>query len=113
LAVSLAYLFLPPPHENGWHDFWFENWLSHQDIVQAIGKQKSIPLTTYMIHPWTPQDLAGQLVRHQQFHTDMNQVLDINGQDLSVLDIEDPQAVKDWVWQHYTEHQQAHKALKL
>jgi hypothetical protein len=113
LAISLAYLFTPPPHQDGWKDFWFYNWLSHEDIVQAIGKQKNVPLTMYMLQPWTKSDMGGQLVRHQAFHTDMNQVLGIQGQDLSILDTEDTQAVKDWVWSHYAEHQQAHKALRL
>lgn len=96
-----------------WSVFWFNNWISHQDIVQAIGKQKSIPLTMYAIDPWVQDAAEDILARHQEFHDDMNLALGIGGQDLSELDFNDPAAVQAWVYQNFMEHQAAHAALRL
>jgi hypothetical protein len=96
-----------------WSNFWFNNWKGHQDIVQAIATQKNIQLTMYDIDPWVDSDSESILERHQDYHDEMNQALGLPGQDLSKLDLNDPQLVQAWVWQHFNEHQAAAVALKL
>ena len=100
------------PHTD-WNLLWFNNWISHQDIVQAVMSQKNIALTMYQIDPWIDADSDNILGRHAQYHQDMNAVLGVNGADLSVLDINDKDKVQWWIWQHFMEHQAAHTALKL
>src|SRR6516225_4642254 len=102
---------LSTAHTN-WNQFWFNNWIGHQGIVQAIAKQKHVQLTMYDIDPWIDEDKDNIIARHFQYHNEMNFVLGIGGQDLSVLDFKDPNAVQQWVWQHFNEHQAANAALR-
>ena len=103
---------LATAHTN-WKQFWFNNWISHQDIVQAIAKQKHVKLTMYPIDPWDDAAKDNLLMWHFQYHNEMNQTLGINGTDLSVLDMHDPNALQQWTWQHFNEHLAANVALKL
>ena len=111
--MGLANLFRPPPGSAGWQEFWFNNWIDHQDIQQAIQKELQVNQEIYIIQPWIDSDIPAILQRHQQFHNDMNGALGINGQDLSTLDINSEKAIEEWVWQHYSEHQAAHQILNL
>lgn len=109
--MGLANLYRPP--EDGWDDFWFNNWIDHQDIAQAITKQNNVSMTIYVIDPWSDASADGILERHQQYHNDMNSALGLAGQDLSDLNLEDETKVKAWQWIHYLEHQAAHQALGI
>lgn len=111
--MGLVNLLQPPPGDDGWNEFWFNNWIDHQDIQQAIQAQTGINQTIYVIDPWRTDDANGILQRHQQYHNDMNAVLGIAGEDLSTLNLKSEQAIRDWVWQHYSEHQNAHQALEI
>ena len=111
--MGLVDLYAVPPGADGWSYFWFNNWISHQGIVQAVARQNSVPLTLYDIDPWVDEAKEAILQTHQQYHTDMSQALGLDGQDLSVLNFDDPEAVRRWIWQHYNEHQAAHAALRL
>lgn len=108
--MGLVDLWTPKPD---WTVFWFNNWISHQAIVQAIGKQKNIALTIYPIDPWVEEDKEQILVNHFQFHNEMNQALGFSGLDLSTLDFEDETAVRQWTWQNFNEHQAVLAALKI
>lgn len=109
--MGLANLLRPPPGEDGWQEYWFNNWIDHQDIQQGIQKNLGINQTIYVIDPWITQDANGILQRHQQYHNDMNAALDLNGSDLSTLNLKDPQAILGWAFTHWQEHQAAHAAL--
>lgn len=107
--MGLANLF--NPEIEGWTNFWFCNWIDHQEIQQAIQKKTGANEQVFVITPWADVDANGILQRHQQYHNNMNAALGIDGQDLSTLDFKDPRAVADWAYAHYQEHAQAHQAL--
>jgi hypothetical protein len=113
----LANLLQPPAfdkkHWAGWDQFWFENWIDHQDIQEAVLKSLSINMDNYVITPWNPNDIEGALLRHQFLHNSMNAAIGAAGQDLGVLDFDDPESVRDWVYNHYQEHLAAHEALEI
>ena len=111
--MPLANLWRPQPGLDGWEVYWFNNWIDHQEIQQAIEKQLKVNQVIYIIQPWDNTDAAGILQRHQQFHNDMNAALNTAGQDLSELDVKDQAAVQAWVYQHYLEHQQVREALGI
>lgn len=104
---------LVTPDLTGWSFFWWNNWIDHQEIQQAIQKQTGMNDTIYVIIPWD-QDAADSLLeKHQQYHDDMNDALGLGGQDLSNVDFKNPQAIRAWAWLHYQEHLAAHEALGI
>ena len=103
--MGLANLFRPAPGDDGWQEFWFNNWIDHQDIQQAVNKLKGLNNEVYQIDPWNEQAKDAILLRHQFFHNDMNSALGLNGSDLTSLDFKDKEAVKGWIYSHYLEHQ--------
>jgi hypothetical protein len=111
--VGLPDLYYPPPGEAGWREYWFNHWIDHQDIVQAIQEATGVQLQMYIIDPWVNSDKDGILERHQQYHDDMDAVLGIAGNDLSEIDFQKPNEVKSWVYLNYQEHLSAHSALNI
>lgn len=111
--MGLANLFRPAPGADGWQEFWFNNWIDHQDIQQAIQKQLSVNQDIYIINPWLDADAAAILQRHQQFHNDMDGALGINGEDLSSIDFKNERAIEEWVFAHYQDHLAAHQILGI
>jgi hypothetical protein len=111
--MSLPPLYQPPEGSRGWEEYWFQHFQDHLEIVQAIQNTLNVPLTVYDIDPWTNTDKEGILERHEQFHNDMNGVLQIPGNDLSEVDFKNPGQVKAWVWLNYQEHLNAHMALAI
>ncbi len=111
--MGLANLFRPEPGDDGWQDYWFNNWIDHQDIQQAIQKLLAVNQEIYIIQPWLNSDAPAILQRHQQFHNDMNGALGLSGQDLSSLDIKSEKAIEEWVYVHYQEHMAAHQILNI
>jgi len=102
--MGLANLFHGTKEE--WDVFWFNNWLDHWAIQEAILKQLSIQTVLFQIQPWDFNDQGGILERHQQFHNEMNAAIGSKGQaeDLSEIDFSKPSAVEAWVNAHYQEH---------
>ena len=111
--MGLANLYLPQPGREGWETFWFNNWIDHQDIQQAIQKKYSVNQTVYVIDPWVDFDANGILQRHQQYHNDMNSVLGLSGSDLSSINFKDQEAVKSWCFTHYLDHQSVRLVLPI
>ena len=119
--MSLPNILTVAPTEDGWKDFWFNNWIEHQEICQQIqastntavppAPNNGINNTVYIITPWVDEDANGILQRHQEYHDDMNLALGLQGQDLSVVNFDNPTSLRDWVWNHYLEHQAVHQTL--
>lgn len=111
--MGLPNLIDPPPHdhEGWWDEFWFQNWIDHQDIQEKILADGSGNQLVYVIIPWVANDANGILFRHQLFHNEMNAVTGATGQDLSTINFREPESVRDWVFNHYQEHLAAHTFL--
>ena len=111
--MGLVNLWTPALSEGGWRDFWFYNWIDHQDIAQAIQAQVKIPQTLYVIIPWDQQHADAILERHQRFHNDMNSAIGTGGQDLSIIDFKNKAAVEQWIYAHYQEHLRLRQSLNI
>ena len=119
--MSLPNILIVPPSKDGWTQFWFDNWIEHQEICQKIQAKTNTATppapnngtnnTVYVITPWVDEDANGILQRHQEYHDDMNLALKLQGQDLSVIDFDNPASVRGWVWNHYQEHLAVHEQL--
>jgi hypothetical protein len=111
--MGLVNLSAVDPELRQWTDFWFNNWIDHQEIQQALQKKTGINFPVYLIDPWVESSSNAILKRHQFYHNDMNSIIGINGQDLSEINFEDQTAVQAWVYQHYQEHLAARQVLGL
>ena len=112
--MGLPDLYFPPSlTENGWREYWFQHWIDHQDIVQAIQAKTGLQLQMYLIDPWVDSDKDGILERHQQYHNDMDLALGIAGNDLTSVDQKKENEVKSWVYLNYQEHLSAHTILNI
>ena len=111
--MPLANLYLPEPGPEGWRNFWFNNWIDHQTIQQAIQSKYAVNQTVFVIDPWADFDASGILQRHQQYHNEMNSQLQLSGSDLSVLDFKKQEDVKAWCYSHWLEHQSVHQFLGI
>jgi len=111
--MGLANLEHPAPGDEGWQVFWFNNWIDHQGIQQAIQKKTGANQVIFVIDPWVSENADAILQRHQEFHNNMNSALKLDGQDLSQLNFKDQSAVRAWLYVHFQEHLSAHQALGI
>ena len=111
--MGLVNLYVPAPGPEGWRTFWFYNWQDHWEIANAIQTQLNTPQTLYVINPWSDDGAETILEQHQRFHNDMNAATGSAGQDLSVLDFKDKNAVQNWIYAHYQEHLKVRTNLSL
>jgi len=114
--VSLATLAnIPDP--NNLTSFWqfaFSDMDSHIKIANAIYTQKGILLPLYILDPMPPLDqIQTWLSNEFQLHVDMNGVTGVPGNDLSRVDIHNPEQWATWIRLHWYEHQQNEQILRV
>lgn len=85
----------------------------HQAINTGIRETRGIDVTLFQIYPFNPKDAENWLLQHQEQHNIQNAVLNIGGQDLSILDFNDRKAIDAWTYLHWTEHQAAASIIGL
>ena len=110
--MGLPDLYNPPPEDEGWQEYWFNHYNDHLEIVQAFQKLL-IPMTVYIIYPWSEENKDTILEQHQQFHNDMNAAAGLPGSDISDFDQKNQNEMKAWVYLNYQEHLSIHTALNI
>ena len=109
--MSLTTISVAPETNEDAAAFSFAHMRSHQDIVRVIFQNYSVNLTVFSLDP---ADLTSTWVlNHQTMHNQMNQVLGIQGQNLTLVDWNDSESVLEWVNDNFSEHQQACQKLNL
>jgi hypothetical protein len=101
---------------NGDDDFseWsFAHYQDHLDIRSAIQTQKNFNLQVQEIDEINLQDFESWLERHQLMHNDFNGVLQLQGNDLTVVDFTNLGQRQTWLWLNFREHFNARAALKI
>lgn len=111
--MPLPTISTPPQDLAKWGEWWFSHWIDHQEIMQAVQAAGDGNLEVYVIIPWSQKDADGILGRHVELHDDFNEALGLSGQDLSSLNLKDPQDVIRWCQQNYVEHQAARSMLGI
>ncbi len=111
--MSLATLFTPirSPADMEW--FLAANESLHLQANRAILVQKAKQIISLPLRPLVPNDAAGWLARHFVWHTAINAALGTAGNDLAVVDFQDPEALAQWSWLHGTEHRNWNAALGI
>lgn len=111
--MSLAAVLYPPPTKQGWREWSFANFNHHQAIDAAIVDVLGVAAQHYRIWPVDESNFDDWLEQHQLSHSLYNQILGIDGQDLTGLDLKDKNKREGWFFIHYIQHQAAAQILKL
>ena len=111
--MTLASLLDIPPGDSGFQYYSFAHYQDHLEIVQALLKVKNVRAPVYVIDPVPLNDTQGFLLRHQQFHNDMNGTLNLEGTDLQTVNFKNPRDREIWIYQNFREHFAARQALGI
>lgn len=112
--MSLASLFNRPTNESDTLRWAFSNSAEHAKIIRAIRQQLNITtLQTFILDPIPAHDKNSWLLRHQVVHNQMNAVTGVNGNDLSVVDFNNPEELQAWIDLHAQEHYQTNAILGI
>ncbi len=111
--MSLAVLFSPirKPADLQW--MLLANEALHNQVAAAVLKQKSKHLVSLPLRPLVPADATGWALRHYAMHTQVNDVLGTAGNDLAVIDFENPEQLANWSYLHAQEHRSWNVTLGL
>jgi hypothetical protein len=93
--------------------FSFANQDSHQKIAAAILKKfdKTVPLYPLDPIPPTQEGLLDWGLNHQAAHSAQNDILNIQGQDISEVNFENEEQLASWIQEHFVEHYLAETQL--
>lgn len=112
--MALAFLLDLNPWDERALEVWsIQHARDHDAIRIAIQAQYGKNIAQYQLDPIPVSGLEKWLLDHQQAHNDMNAELGTNGEDLSIIDLKDPQAVQAWSWENFSEHRDARSILKI
>lgn len=110
----LALLYNTPDDAEVRSQWSFAHQDAHSKIVEAIFQQTGTPLALYILDPM-PDPKSAQFQTwteiHQQAHTAFDAILGIQGNNLTALDVSQPDQIEVWIRLHADEHIQAQKAL--
>ena len=102
----------PAEGAGGLKAWFFAHHQDHIEIVQAIQKL-GVPMTIYPLDPFTPSSPDTWLRMHQSAHNDFNQVLGIDGADLTDVDFQNADKMTDFFYRNYQEHLDARAELGI
>ena len=102
-----------PADAAAWERFSWSNRSSHDLIRQTIRSKVGPSLPDLVLEPILENDWQAWLLRHALTHEQMTGVLGSLSTDLSVLDPRDPEALAQWIDQHYLEHYAVESALGI
>ena len=113
-AVSgLADLYNVPTNDTE-RAFWsFAHMAHHRDINAKIYLLVKIALPEYILDPIDPTDTGQWEYQHQIMHDNQNQLLGIQGQDLTGINWNDQRLLTAWIFLNQSEHYQASNILEI
>jgi hypothetical protein len=105
--MSLSQVIYPPPTKNGWQEWAFAHYQHHLAILTAMREVKNADLPLYNIYPFDSHNPQGWLEQHQQQHFDFENILGVQGNDLTSVDFTNKKQLDGWLFLNYTSHQSA------
>jgi hypothetical protein len=91
----------------------FAHMAHHRDISARIYLLVKLALPEYILDPINPDDSGDWEYQHQVMHDNQNQILGINGQDLTGVDWKDQRLLAGWIQLNFSEHYQASQILEI
>jgi hypothetical protein len=91
----------------------FSHMAHHRDIALRIYTLLKIALPEYILDPIDPNDVGQWEEQHQTMHDNQNQILGIQGQDLTGIDWKNSNLMAAWIQLNGSEHFQAADILEI
>ena len=110
---GLADLYNVPSTDAERAQWSFAHMAHHRDINEKIYVLLKIALPEYILDPIDPNDTGQWEYLHQTMHDNQNQILGIQGQDLTGIDWKDQNLLSSWIWLNGSEHYQASAILEV
>lgn len=110
---GLANLYNVPSTDEERAAWSFSHMAHHRDINQRIYTLVKVALPEYILDPIDPNDVGQWEYQHQLMHDTQNQILGINGQDLTGVDWKDQRILAAWIFLNSDEHYQASQILGI
>src|SRR5215475_6085630 len=109
--MPLPFIVAINPGDDELNQWAFNHWQDHLEILQAIRKQRGVNLESLAIWPINWNDPKNFLEAHQVMHNDMNGVLRLVGDDLSVVNFVNDDQRNAWIYLNGQEHRAARGVL--
>lgn len=110
---GLADLYNVPSTDQERSQWAFAHMAHHRDINVKIYLLIKLALPEYVLEPIDVNDTGTWEYQHQLMHDDFNQILGIQGQDLTGIDWKDQNLLAGWVFLNSSEHYQASVILEI
>jgi hypothetical protein len=91
----------------------FAHMAHHRDINAKIYLLIKVALPEYTLDPVDPNDPGEWEYQHQVMHDNQNQLLSIQGQDLTGINWKDQNLLSGWIFLNLSEHFQASNILEI
>ena len=91
----------------------FAHMAHHRDINEKIYVLVKLALPEYILDPIDPRDTGQWEYQHQLMHDAFNEVLGIQGQDLTGINWKDQNLLAGWIFLDFSEHYQASQILEI
>jgi hypothetical protein len=111
--TAIASLYNVPSTDNERAQWAFAHMAHHRDINRVIYQLVKVVLTEYVLDQIDPNDTGRWEYQHQIMHDAQNQVLGIQGQDLTGIDWKDQRLLSAWIQLNANEHLQAADILEI
>ncbi len=110
---GIASLYNVPLSDTDRADWSFAHMAHHRDINEKIYVLLKLALPEYILDPIDINDTGTWEYQHQLMHDVQNQVLGIEGQDLTGVDWKDQNILAAWIFLNASEHYQASNELEI
>lgn len=110
---GLANLYNIPGTDEERSQWAFSHMAHHRDINAQIYNLLKLALPEYILDPVNPDDDGTWEYQHQLMHDNQNQLLGIDGQDLTGLNWKDKNLLAGWILLNASEHYQASSILEI
>lgn len=110
---GLADLYNVPVTDQERAQWSFAHAAHHRDINRRIYELIKVALPEYILDPIDPSNSGAWEYLHQITHDNENQILGIQGQDLTGIDWKDQNLLAGWIFLNSSEHYQASNILEI
>jgi len=110
---GLASLYNVPSTDEERAQWAFAHMAHHRDISRRIYLLVKVALPEYILDPIDPNDPGEWEYQHQIMHDNQNEILGIQGQDLTGIDWSNRNLMAAWIQLNSSEHYQASNILGI
>ena len=110
---GLADLYNVPATDEERTQWSFAHMAHHRDINEKIYVLLKLALPEYILDPLDPNDTGQWEYQHQLMHDNQNEILGIQGQDLTGINWKNQNLLSGWIWLNASEHYQASQILEI